>query len=229
MLDVSFQNIKLIDVGILVFDDVDLLDVTGPKEVFSAATIQGDPANIDVSDRFSEMYNTIPFFNIKLISINKQEFITTADGTKIIPDYDIQGLEETNLQKFKPFIYVIPGGKGVHKVRKDPIFIAWLREKVSEAHLTLSVCTGAYALAETGLLDTEELVATHWRHYEMFMEEFPQITLANNVRYVDNGTNIITAGGVSSGIDGALQVISRLLSEEVAQRVADRIVYPWLG
>ncbi|MHA2029575.1 MAG: DJ-1/PfpI family protein [Candidatus Kariarchaeaceae archaeon] len=224
----SIQNLKLIDVGILVFDDVDLLDVTGPKEVFSAASIQGNPKDTDVFDRFSEMYNTISLFNSKLISVHKQEFITTADGTKIIPDFCIDDLNSKDIS-FTPFIYVIPGGKGVHKVRKDSNFIGWLKAKVSDTHLTLSVCTGAYALAETGLLDNEELVTTHWKHYEMFNDEFPQLQLANNARYVDNGTNIITAGGVSSGIDGALRVVARLVSEEVAQRVADRIVYPWLG
>lgn len=223
----SIQNLKLIDVGIIIFDDVDLLDVTGPKEVFNTAAIQGNPEDIDISDKFSTMYNTISLFNTKLISVYNQEFITTADGTKIIPDYCIDDLKDENI-RFNPFIYVIPGGKGVHKVRKDELFINWLRIKVSEAHLSLSVCTGAYALAETGLLDEEELVTTHWNHYDAFLDEFPNITLANNARYVDNGTNIITAGGVSSGIDGALQVVSRLVSEEVAQRVAEKIVYPWL-
>ena len=105
----------------------------------------------------------------------------------------------------------------------------WLSSNVKNAHLSLSVCTGAYAFADAGLLDDEDLVTTHWRHYEFFAEEFPQLLLANNARYVDNGTNIITTGGVSSGIDGALKIVSRLLSEDVAQRVADSIVYPWLG
>lgn len=224
----SIQNLKLIDVGIIIFDDVDLLDVTGPKEVFNAAAIQGNPEDIDISDKFSAMYNTIPLFNTKLISVYNQKFITTADGTKIIPDFWIDDIKNENIQ-FNPFIYVIPGGKGVHKVRKDELFINWLRSKVEKAHLSLSVCTGAYALAETGLLDQEELVTTHWNHYTPFLDEFPNITLANNARYVDNGTNIITAGGVTSGIDGALQVVSRLVSEEVAQRVAEQIVYPWLN
>ncbi|MCE7735052.1 MAG: DJ-1/PfpI family protein [Candidatus Heimdallarchaeota archaeon] len=224
----SIKNLKLIDVGIIIFDDVDLLDFTGPKEVFNAAAIQGNLDDIDSSDSFSSMYNTISLFNAKLISVYNQEFITTADGTKIIPDFCIDDLEDEN-NRFHPFIYVIPGGKGVHKVRKDKSFISWLKLKVSEAHLSLSVCTGAYALAETGLLDDEELVTTHWNHYHKILEEFPNITLANNARYVDNGTNIITAGGVSAGIDGALKVVSRLVSDEVAERVAEQIVYPWLN
>lgn len=224
----SFRDLKLIDVGIIIFDDVDLLDVSGPKEVFSAASIQGNPEDIDINDKFSSMYNRISLFNTKLISVYDQDFVTTADGVKIIPDY-ILGDLKSDKSYFDPFIVVIPGGKGVHTIRKDKDFLEWLKKTVNKAHLSLSVCTGAYALAEAGLLDDQDLVTTHWRHYEIFQEEFPNLMLANNARYVDNGTNIITSGGVSSGIDGSLKVISRLVSEEVAQRVADIIVYPWLG
>ncbi|OLS19323.1 MAG: Isonitrile hydratase [Candidatus Heimdallarchaeota archaeon LC_2] len=224
----SFRDLKLIDVGIIVYDEVDLLDITGPKEVFSAASIQGNPEDIDASDKFAGVYNRISLFNTKLISVYDQEFITTADGVKIIPDYKIADLKDEKTH-FNPFIFVMPGGKGVHTIRKDKKFIEWLQTTVKNAHLSLSVCTGAYALAEAGLLDDQDLVTTHWRHYDLFAEEFPHLLLANNARYVDNGTNIITTGGVSSAIDGSLKVVSRLLSEEVAQRVADAIVYPWLG
>lgn len=226
----SIKNLRLIDVGILIFDDFEILDATGPISVFNAAKIPGNPKDEDPNDKFSIFYNRFSLFNTKLISVYDQDIVKSSDGTKVIPDYLLSDLQ-TNKFNFKPFILVIPGGKGIQPVRKDKKFIQWLTNFVEDIEITLSVCTGAYALAETGLLDTEEMFTTHWAHSGFLDEEFPHLSdrLALNARYVDNGTNIITSAGVSSGIDGALRVVARLVSDEVAERVAKRIEYPWLG
>ncbi|MCH8906061.1 MAG: DJ-1/PfpI family protein [Candidatus Heimdallarchaeota archaeon] len=218
----SFRDIKLIDVGVIVFDDVDFLDFVGPIEVFNAAQIPNP--DTDPTKELESMYDSIPMFNTKLVSVYPQEYITTGDGTKVVPDYSISLIE--NEKTFNPLVWVVPGGKGIHTIRKDDDFISWLRLSINAAHLTLSVCTGNYAVAQTGIIENE-MITTHWRHYNIFQHEFPDINLANNVRYTETA-KIVSAGGISCGIDGALRVVSRLLSEEVAQRVADRIVYPWM-
>jgi transcriptional regulator GlxA family with amidase domain len=221
----SFQDIKLIDVGIIVFDDVDFLDVVGPMEVFHATRIP----NIDQSDKtqIEQLYDSISLFNTKLVSFEATSSIKTATGTTVVPDLSIEDLQAQTTKTFNPLIWVIPGGKGIHEIRNNPQFIKWLSDTIEESHLTLAVCTGTYAVAQTGHLNFEH-ATTHWRHFDLFAAEFPDITIDVNARYVET-PKIITTGGVSCGIDGALQVVSRLVSEDVAQRVAESIVYPWLS
>ncbi len=220
------KDLKLIDVGILIFDDVNFFDIVGPMEVFNAAQIQNE--DLKYKNELDNIYNTISLFNTKLISIYPKKIITTNNGSKIIPDYSLNDLEETKeIVSFNPFIWVIPGGKGVHKIREDNNFIKWLKIAIENAHISLSVCTGVYAVAQTKHLDTET-VATHWRHFELFSKEFPHIDIDVNARYVE-ANKIVTTGGGSCSIDGALQVVSLLVSEETAQRVADMIVHPWIG
>ncbi|MHA2172165.1 MAG: DJ-1/PfpI family protein [Candidatus Kariarchaeaceae archaeon] len=221
----SFRDIKLIDVGILVFDDVDFLDVVGPMEVFHATRIQ----NIDQTDQtqIEQLYDSISLFNTKLVSFEAISSIKTATGTIVIPDLSVENLRAETTETFNPIIWVIPGGKGIHEIRKNPQFIDWLRNIIEKSHLTLAVCTGTYAVAQTGHLNFEH-ATTHWRHFDLFAAEFPDITIDVNARFVE-APKIITTGGVSCGIDGALKVVSRLVSEDVAQRVAESIVYPWLS
>lgn len=220
----DFKNIKLIDVGFLIFDGVDLFDIVGPLEVFNATRIEDikstPPSKIDA------IYDSISFFNTKLISIVQQKFVLTGDGTKIIPDNSLDDFKNAELN-FNPLIWVIPGGRGIHEVRKDKKFITWLTQAIDKSHLSLSVGTGTYAVAKTGLLDFE-VVTTHWRHLKFFAEEFPHITIDVNARYVE-GSKIITTGGVTCAIDGALAVLRSIVSEEVAQRVAESIAHSWLG
>ncbi|MHA2249057.1 MAG: DJ-1/PfpI family protein [Candidatus Kariarchaeaceae archaeon] len=220
----SFKDIKLIGVGILIFDDVDFLDVVGPLEVFHATRIEERKTSSDT--QISDLYDSISLFNTKLVSVYKEEMIRTANGSKLIPDLCLEDLQDSN-NSFNPFIWVVPGGKGIHTIRKDNQFIDWLSNTIEVSHLILSVCTGTYAVAQTGHLDIEP-ATTHWRHLNLFAKEFPHITLDVNARYVET-PKIITTGGVSCGIDGALRVVARLVSEDAAQRVTEAIVYPWLS
>lgn len=214
------RDIKQIEVGILVFDNVDFLDVVGPLEVFNATLVEQD--KVYQTNNLENLYNTKSLFKTKLVSYYDQNIIKTADGSKLIPDEKSKNIEDGDFK-----IWVIPGGKGIHKIRKDNEFIEWLKNIIDKSLVTLSVCTGAYACAQTGYLDNE-IVTTHWRHLDLFQDEFPHIKLANNARYMD-GHKIITAGGVSAGIDGALYLVKRTISEEHAQKAAELINYTWLG
>lgn len=218
-----------IKVGVLVFDEVDLLDVTGPIEVFNAVRVKKSkqPKEIEVhlSRRIEKLYEgQEKIFETKLVSINENSVITTTSGTNLVADYNLKTYKNAN---FKPSVWVIPGGKGIHRERKKKEFIDWLSQAIDDAELSLSVCTGAYAVAMTGKLDGQ-IVTTHWRHFDLFQEEFPNVKLANNSRFEETN-DIVTAGGVSSGIDGALQVVKRLVGDDLAHKAADLIVYPWMG
>lgn len=209
-----------IKVGVFIFDDADLMDIAGPVEVFNAVRIVNDGEQS--SDEISQLYNSQSLFELDYISFEPKDSITTADGTRIIPDLAFSDIQD--LEKYQ--VWVVPGGKGIHRIRKTEKFIKMIENAIDESFITLSVCTGAYAVAETGYLDNE-LVTTHWRHLDLFQKEFPQVRLANNARYC-SGHKVVTTGGVTAGFDGALHIVRNMISDDAATKAAELINYPWL-
>ena len=145
------------------------------------------------------------------------EPIVSQGFVKIVPEYSIQDCP-------KPDLLVIPGGNTSASV-KNPEVIAWVKRVSGEAELTMSVCTGAFILAKAGLLDGQE-ATTHWFHLTRLGKAAPNIQVQSNVRFVDTG-KIVTTAGVSAGIDGALHVVDRLLGHKAAARVAKGMEYKW--
>jgi transcriptional regulator GlxA family with amidase domain len=112
---------------------------------------------------------------------------------------------------------VIPAHRG------SPALVEWIRTAAAGADLTMSVCTGAFHLARTGLL--RGLAATtHHQFLDAFAREFPEITVRRGVRFVEH-EKIATAGGLSSGIDLALRVVERYFGRPVAERTASYMEY----
>ena len=183
------------NVAIVVYEGVELLDFAGPGEVFSSA---GDGA--------FRVFTVGP----TLGPVVSQGFV------RVTPDYAI-------VNSPKPDILVIPGGHAA-ALYNDPKMMAWIKERVGGAELTMSVCTGAIALARAGLLDG--LRAT--THYGALatLRKFPHVTVDADARFVDNG-RIVTTQGVSAGIDGALHVVERLLGSEAAWSDARYMMYRW--
>ena len=123
-----------------------------------------------------------------------------------------------------PHVLVIPGGD-IEPAASNPDFLAWVARAAKEAEIVMSVCTGAFVLAHAGVLDG--LAATTWHgRIERLREQAPRTKVLENVRIVDNG-RVITTAGVSAGIDGALHVVDRLLGREAAERAAAYMEYPW--
>jgi putative intracellular protease/amidase/YHS domain-containing protein len=121
-------------------------------------------------------------------------------------------------------IIVIPGGN-VREVAKDKRVIDWLVRASPAAEATLSVCTGAFVLAKAGLLDGKE-ATTHWGSIGALRKQFPQITVRDDRRVVDNG-KVVTSAGVSAGIDGALHLVDRLSGRSEASKAARYMEYNW--
>jgi transcriptional regulator GlxA family with amidase domain len=94
-----------------------------------------------------------------------------------------------------------------------------------EAEITMSVCTGAFILAKAGLLDGQE-ATTHWFHLTRLAKAAPNLQVRSNVRFVDSG-KVVTTAGVSAGIDGSLHVVERLIGREAAVRTARGMEYNW--
>lgn len=192
-------------VGILVFEEVEVLDFTGPFEVFSITTTDNE---IDSSP-----------FVVKTISEFKK-VITARNGLKILPDYDF-----ANSPRFD--ILIIPGGPGARNVEfSNDVLLNWIRDQYRSSLITASVCTGGLLLAKTGLLDGKR-ATTHWRSYDFLENEFPEISVIRNVKYVDEG-NILTSGGISSGINMSLHIVERMLGPEAVLRTAHRMEFDFI-
>ena len=187
-------------VGILIFDDVEVLDFAGPFEVFSVA---GQTDGIDP-------------FNVFTVAPGKQKPVLARNGLSINADFMVGDCPPVD-------ILVVPGGYGTRPLLNDSELLDWIRARSSQAELTLSVCTGALLLAKAGLL--QGLGATT---HHAAVDELRELAQGSDIypdhRIVDNG-NMILAAGISSGIDMALYVVARLLDQGVAERTAAYMEY----
>ena len=155
-------------------------------------------------------------FNVFTVA-QKVEPITNAFGLKVIPVY-------TFADHPKPDILLIPGGN-VMQAQKDPQTLKWIQETAAKSEIVLSVCNGAYILAHAGLLNG--LTATTTAPLiDGLANVAPNIRVVHDKRFVDNG-KIITSGGLSAGIDGALHVVERLRGREAARLTAMMMEYRW--
>jgi transcriptional regulator GlxA family with amidase domain len=187
------------NVAIVIFNQMELLDFAGPAEVFAAAN--GGSAY--------KVYTVAETDR----PIKSQGFVT------ITPQYTIDNCP-------RPDILIIPGGNA-SSVTKSQKMVDWVKNISRDAECVLSVCTGAFVLAKAGLLDGLE-ATTHHGAISNLRRNFPQVKVRTDVRVVDNG-KILTAAGVSAGIDGALHVVSKLRGEKVARKTAEYMEYHWQG
>ncbi len=180
-------------VGIFIFDGVQIIDFTGPYEVFGQAG-----------------------FEVFTVA-EKPDPITTAMGMTVTPKYAFD-------KHPKPDILVVPGG-GVTRHQDKPNVVKWLRDNTQQSETVLSVCNGAYFLAKAGLLDGLE-ATTFASLIDGLKAAAPKAKVVSDKRFVDNG-KIITSAGLSSGIDGSLHVVEKLLGRGWAQSVATNLEYDW--
>src|SRR6266404_3075289 len=145
--------------------------------------------------------------------------ITTNMGMKVTPHFALDDAPAAN-------VLLIPGG-GVIPTQQDPRVLKWIQERSKQAEYVMSVCDGAYILAKTGLLDGLTATTTAGL-IDGLPTIAPKVKVVKDRRYVDNG-KFITTAGLSSGIDGALYVISKLFGNARAQLTALRIEYDWKG
>ena len=188
------------NVAIYIFNDVQIIDYTGPYEVFTNAS----------SDNFSQ-------FNVYTVSETTDKIITIG-GMSVIPKYDFSNHP-------RPDIIVIPGGWGVYKERKSPTVINWIRKQANDASVVLSVCNGAGFLATAGLLDSLSVTSTAGA-IDGLKKQVPGMKAVYDKRFVDNG-KIVTSAGLTAGIDAALHVVKKVLGEGWAQKVAIDMEYNW--
>jgi transcriptional regulator GlxA family with amidase domain len=184
-----------------------MIDFAGPWEVFQDAYVHGVIGQGMKMDLF------------RLYTVAETgEPIKASAGMKIIPDYTFENAPA-------PKVIVVPGQSAQEHPSKA--MQEWLRKSAKSADVTMSVCTGAILLANTGLLSGKTATTNHNAYKTMAMN-FPDITVKRGARYVDDG-NIATAGGLSSGIDLALHVVERYYGTEVAKQTAYEMEYQGTG
>lgn len=187
------------DVAILLFEGVQIIDYTGPYEVFGQAWTPDGQA-----------------FRIYTVA-EKAGPLQTNMGMTVVPRY-------TFADAPKPDVLILPGG-GVPPHLENPAVMRWVKEASRDAEVVLSVCNGAFFLAKTGLLDGLE-ATTFAGLIDDLREAAPKTRIVSDKRFVDNG-KIVTTAGLSSGIDGSLHVIEKLLGKGYAQRIALNLEYNW--
>ena len=188
-----------IKVGILVFNEVEVLDFAGPFEVFSITENEGKKT-----------------FNVVLIG-EKSGPISARNNFKVIPNKSFD-------DNFELDILIIPGGYGAEKIEiKNKKVLNWIKEKSKTVEILASVCTGAMLLAECGLLNCKK-ATTHWMDLDKLEKEYPKIEVIRNTKFVDQG-NILTLAGVSAGIDISFHIVKRILGSRIARNTAKRMEY----
>ncbi|SDF47217.1 DJ-1/PfpI family protein [Mucilaginibacter pineti] len=170
---------------------------------------------VEVLD-FAGPMEVFSYAGFKVITVAKTKAPLMSQGIlKIIPDYSIKDAPQTD-------IFAVFGGSD-DVAANDPEVISWIRSRDGATKNYFSVCTGAFILGKAGLLD-QLTVTTFHKSITNLQNAVPKAKVLQNVRYVDNG-RIITTAGISAGIDGALHLVAKLKGKEVAEAVAKQIEY----
>ena len=187
------------NVGIYLFNKVELLDFAGPYEVFSATS----------------QLNGSELFKVFTISEDGGA-IKSINGLIVIPDYSFDNHPKVD-------ILIIPGGDGTKNEIKKKKVMEWISKTYESADTMATVCSGARIPAVLGLLDGLE-ATTHHLVIDDVKKLAPKVTIDHTKRFIDNG-KIMTSGGISAGIDLALHIVKKLYGEEIAQKTIDYMEY----
>lgn len=186
-------------IGLLSYDDMQALDLTGPLDVFGAA---------------NALAPGIPPYGLQVIGVHPGT-VRAENGLAVLPACSIEDAPSLDT-------LLIPGGVGSRLGNADPQLLAWLCRQAETARRVVTVCTGAYMLAATGLLDGRR-VATHWQYAEDLARRFPAIHVEPERLFLRDG-RFATSGGLTAGIDLALALVEEDLGAATSLAVARYLV-----
>jgi putative intracellular protease/amidase len=166
---------------------------------------------------FTAPFEVLGQAGYEVVTVAADSSIKTAMGMKVIPDFTFKSCPETS-------VFIIPGGN-ISETSESKNAIQWIKQFSEKADVVMSVCNGALILAKTGLLDGLTATTYHNAIPEL-TKNHPQIKVVSDQRFVDNG-KFITTAGLSSGMDGALHVVEKLIGKLKAQTVALNLEYDW--
>ena len=185
-------------IGIVIFDDAEELDFVGPFEVFTSAGMAKPDA-------------------LRVVTIaEKPGSIRCAKGMRVLPDHGFADAPALD-------VVLVPGGMGTRREVDNPALLDWLRKVGPGCRFVTSVCTGSLVLHGAGFT-TGRRITTHWAFVKALRERAQDTTVLDDVRYVQDG-NLVTAAGVSAGIDMALWLVGQLFDPATARLVQRYIQY----
>jgi transcriptional regulator GlxA family with amidase domain len=186
-------------IGIFLFDGAEELDWAGPWEVFAS---------------WARVW---PQDGVEVFTVGAEAGpVTCANGLRVLPDHTWETAPAID-------VLLVPGGEATFPLARDQGTLEWVRAHAERNALVTSVCTGAHVLAGAGLLEGRP-ATTYWDCFDALLELDPSIDARPDERFVDSG-EIVTAAGVSAGIDMALHLVARLHSVERAREVRRYIQY----
>ncbi|WP_027478023.1 DJ-1/PfpI family protein [Curvibacter gracilis] len=203
-----------LQIGILGFDEVEVLDLAGPYEVFTTAARMAARMNAEDSGE-------------DLLSASRWQVHCISRQGQAIRARAGLGIEASRSFATCPHpdVLVVPGGV-VEQAARCPATLAWVAEAARHAQLTASVCTGVFILASAGVL-RDEPVTTHWEDLDDLRRQHPGLQVLEGLRWVEHG-RLITSAGISAGIDMSLHLVARLAGQALAERTARQMDYRWL-
>ena len=183
------------NIGILLFDDAEELDFAGPWEVFTMAAMGRE--------------------GVRVFTVAEGEGpVRCAKGMRVLPDHTFEDAPLLD-------VVLVPGGQGTRREVENPALVDWLAKVAERCAWVTSVCTGALLLHEAGPARGKR-ITTHWAFVDALRERAPDATVLSDARYVSDG-NLVTAAGVSAGIDMALWLTGQIWGIEAA-RTAQRLM-----
>lgn len=184
---------------IVLFDSVQSLDVTGPLEVFAGAR-----------DHHGKRA-----YRVRTASLGGTQVRMTS-GLCVTPDGDLRDQARADA----PDLLIVPGGAGARRKNQD--LVGWIRANAPHAKRVASVCTGAFLLAEAGLLDGRR-ATTHWSQCGALRDQYPAVEVDQDPIFIKDG-NLATSAGVTAGIDLALALVEDDLGRDMALAIARHLV-----
>lgn len=187
------------NIGLFIYNDAEVLDFSGPFEVFSVAKRLG-----------------LSHWNVYLISESSQP-IRARGGMNVTAHYSIDNVPKLD-------VLCVVGGEHTATMQNTSV-LAWLARVNASTTITCSICTGVFILAAAGVLQ-RETVTTHWQDLDELKKQFPYLGVVSNKRWVEDG-KYVTSGGISAGIDMSLFLVSKLTDMPYAKTVARQMEYEW--
>jgi transcriptional regulator GlxA family with amidase domain len=181
---------KRFTVGIVLFPDAEELDWAGPWEVFTMAAMGRDDWQV-------------------VTVAQSLDPVRCAKGLRVLPDHSFADCPALDL-------VLVPGGQGTRKEIDNPVLTEWLAKTAEGCQWVTSVCTGSLLLHGAGLVRGKR-ITTHWGYVETLRERATDAEVLEKVRYVRDG-RVVTAAGVSAGIDMALWLVGQIVSVEHARQ-----------
>ncbi|NVN99912.1 MAG: DJ-1/PfpI family protein [Geobacteraceae bacterium] len=198
--------LKRTTVGILIFDDVEVLDYCGPYEVFSSVRLNEENRREEPSP-----------FNVLLVA-EKADLVRNSGGMRTLPDVTTAECPPLDM-------LLVPGGWGTRREINNERLMKWIAQRAAEVATLTSVCTGAMLLGKAGLLAGRQ-ATTHWKSLLWMKESFPDVIVEERQHVVRDG-NLFTSAGISAGIDLALLVTAEYYGEAIARSTACHMEYPY--